>query len=159
MSRQSDYEGVADEGATQTTVEAMAVQSGAEVAIDPPDADEDADGRQAAVAGGSEITITVTSADESRRKVYLVRIGETGPSPSCLRGAIGEGFSLVVSGGGSIEDLAACAQSRGVTALYTLDRSEWVSYILGAPELVNEAFAALFPQGLPSVTPLAARSD
>ena len=158
-SSQTDYEGVADEGVTETTVEAEAAQTGAEVAIDPPDAGEDADGHQAAVADGTEITVTVTSADASRKKVYLVRIGEAGPSANCLRGAIGEGFSLVVSGGGSIEDLEACAQSRHVTAIYSLDGGEWVSYILSAPDFVNEAFVALFPDGLPALTPLIAKSE
>ena len=146
-SSQTDYEGVADEGVTETTVEAEAAQTGAEVAIDPPDAGEDADGHQAAVADGTEITVTVTSADASRKKVYRVRLAEAGPSANCLRGAIGEGFSLVVSGGGSIEDLAACAQSRHVTAIYSLDGGEWVSYILGAPDFVNEAFGALHEGG------------
>ena len=43
------------------------------------------------------------------------------------------GFSLVVYGGGSVEDLVACAEGRNVTALYALDGGEYVSYILGAP--------------------------
>ena len=116
-----------------TTIEAAATQDDAVVVIDPPDADEAAEGRQVAVGGGAEITVTVTSADGSRKKTYSVRIEETGPSATCLRGAIDEGFSLVVSEGGSIGDLVACAEGRAVTALYTLDGGEYVSYILGAP--------------------------
>ena len=154
-----DYEGVAGDALTVTTVEAAAVQDDAVVVIDPPDADEAADGRQVAVGGGAEITVTVTSADGSREKTYRVRIEETGPSASCLRGAVAEGFSLVVSEGGSIEDLVACAEGRAVTALYTLDGGEYVSYILGAPATVNEGFDALYANGVPALTPLIAKSE
>ena len=154
-----DYEGVAGDGLTVTTVEAAAVQDDAVVVIDPPDADEAAEGRQVAVGGGAEITVTVTSADGSRTKTYRVRIEETGPSATCLRGAVAEGFSLVVSEGGSIEDLVACAEGRAVTALYTLDGGEYVSYILGAPEPVNEEFVALYADGVPALTPLIAKSE
>ena len=154
-----DYEAVVADGVTETTVEAEAAQDDAVVEIAPADADEDADGDQIAVEGGVEITVTVTSPDESRTKVYHVRFGEAGPSANCLRGAIGAGFSLVVSGGGRIEDLEACAQSRRVTAIHTLDGGAWVSYILGAPEFVNEAFREVYADGLPSLTPLIAKSE
>ena len=46
-----------------------------------------------------------------------------------------------------------------VTALYTLSEGEFVSYILGAPELVNQPFRDLFAGGLPLMTPLVARSE
>ena len=82
-----------------------------------------------------------------------------GPVASCLRGDIAVGFSLVVYAGGSIEDLEACAEGRNVAALYTLDSGAFVSYILGAPELVNRSFAGLFADGVPALTPLIARSD
>ena len=156
---QEEYEGAADDGVTVTTVEAAAVQDGAVVVIDPPDADEAAEGRQVAVGGGAEITVTVTSADGSREKTYRVAVADAGPSATCLRGAIDEGFSPVVSEGGSIEDLVACAEGRDVTALYTLDGGEYVSYILGAPELVNEGFVALYADGVPALTPLIAKSE
>ena len=154
-----DYEGSVAEGTTATTVEAQAVQPRANVDIDPPDADQAADGRQVTLAGTGEITVTVTSADGSRTKTYRVRVGEAGPPASCLSGAIAEGFSLVVSEGGSIDDLEACARGRNVTALYTLDGGEYVSYILGAPELVNGSFAGLFADGVPALTPLIAKSE
>ena len=48
---------------------------------------------------------------------------------------------------------------RGVAACYTLAEGEWVSYILGAPEFVNRPFVELFPDGLPTITPLVAESD
>ena len=61
--------------------------------------------------------------------------------------------------GGSVEDLDSCAQSSDVTAVYALVEGEYVPYILGAPDFVNEAFVALFPEGLAAVTPLIAKSD
>ena len=81
------------------------------------------------------------------------------PWPECLRGEIVEGFNLLVYQGGSVEDLVACAQSRNVTALYALHEGVYLSYILGAPELVNSAFAELFAGGVPAVTPLVGKSS
>ena len=156
------YEGAPDESVTVTTVEASALQRRTSVDIDPPDADEAAEGHQLALKDLTEITVTVTSADGSRTRVYRVRLGEeeaAGPVAGCLRGDVAVGFSLVVYAGGSIEDLVACAEGRNVAALYTLDSGEWVSYIVGAPELVNRSFAGLFAEGLAALTPLIARSD
>ena len=81
------------------------------------------------------------------------------PWPACLRGDVVEGFSLAVYEGGSVEELVACAQSRGVTAVYALADGEWVSYILGAPDFANSEFGELFPDGPPSITPLVAKSE
>ncbi len=161
-SNQTEYEGVAADGVTETTVEAEAVQPAATVAIEPPDSDEAADGRQAAVAGGTEITITVTSADESRTKIYRVRFGDAAGVPStaaCLRGAVSVGFSLLVYAGGSVEELVACAQSRHATALYTLNDGGYVPYIFGAPDFVNSSFGELFAGGVPATTPLIIKSE
>ena len=158
----TDYEGAAGEGVTETTVTAEALQRRTSVAIDPPDADEEADGYQVALEDLGEITVTVTSADGSRKKTYRVRLGQeevAGPAPDCLRGDVAVGFSLAVYGGGSIEDLVACAEGRNVTALYALAGGEYVSYILGAPEFVNEDFRALFADGVPALTPLTVKSD
>ena len=160
-----DYEAVVADGVTETTVEAAAVQDDAVVDIAPADADGEADGHQVALQDLGEITVTVTSQDGSRTEVYRVRFPETGwdpardPWPHCLRGAVSEGFSLVVYEGGSIEDLAACAESRNVTALYALHEDVYVSNILGAPDFVNAGFVELFPDGLPPITPLVAGSN
>ncbi len=158
-----DYEGVLDEGVTVTRVEAEAAQGDATVVIDEPaDVDEGADGHQVALEDVSEITVTVTSADGNRSKVYRVRIGEDEEEPStaaCLRGAVAVGFSLVVSGGGTVDDLDACAESRDVTAFYVPHEGDYVPYILGAPAFVNLPFRELFPGALPTLTPLIARSD
>ena len=160
----TDYEAVVADGVTETTVEAEAMQRRTDVTIDPPDADG-ANGHQVALQDLGEITVTVTSADGSRKKVYRVRFPETGwdpirdPWPHCLRGAVSEGFSLVVHEGGSVEELVACAESRGIVAFYALHDGAYVSYILGAPDFVNREFRELFADGLPPITPLVAGSD
>ena len=160
-----DYEAVVADGVTETTVEAEAMQPRADVAIDPPDADDEADGHQVALQDLGEITVTVTSADGSRTKVYRVQFPQAAwdpardPWPHCLRGAVSEGFSLVVYEGGSVEELVSCAESRDIVALYALHEGVYVSHILGAPDFVNAGFLELFPDGLPSVTPLVAASN
>ena len=161
-----DYEAVVADGVTETTVEAGAMQRRTDVAIDPPDADgDDANGHQVALQDLGEITVTVTSQDGSRSKTYRVRFPETGwdaardPWPHCLRGAISEGFSLVVFEGGSVAELVTCAESRGIVTLYVLHEGVFVSYILGAPGFVNAGFLELFLDGLPPIAPLVATSN
>ena len=154
----TEYEGLVTQGVTETTVGAAAVQGKATIAIEPTDVDADAEGHQAAAADGTEVTVTVTSPDGSRTKVYRVQLSEPGPSAGCLRGAVVAGFSLVVYQGGSVADLAACARSRHVTAAYALDGGQYVPYILGAPEFVNARFVELFPDGVPALTVLIAKS-
>ena len=72
----------------------------------------------------------------------------------CLRDSIRVGFilfSLVVyEGGGSVEELVACAESRDIVALFALHEGEYVRYILGAPEFKNREFKELFADGLPA---------
>ena len=70
----TDYEAVVADGVTETTVEAEAMQRRTDVTIDPPDGDS-ANGHQVALQDLGEITVTVTSADGSRKKVYRVRFG------------------------------------------------------------------------------------
>ena len=162
----TDYEGAVAGGVTETTVEAEAMQPRTDVAIDPPDADgDDANGHQVALQDLGEITVTVVSQDGSRTKTYRVQFPETAWDPArdawphCLRGAVAIGFSLVVYEGGSIEELVSCAESRGIVAFYVLHEGVYVSYILGAPDFVNAGFVELFPDGLPSITPLVAASN
>ena len=174
----TDYEAVVADGVTETTVDAAAMQRRADVAIDPPDIDEAAEGYQVALEDLGEITVTVTSADGSRERVYRVRLGgdeaaepapdevadpapeeAAGPAPDCFRGDVVEGFSLLIYEGGSLEDLVVCAVSRHIVALYMLDNGIYMSYIVGAPDFVNRSFQELYPDGVPSVTPLIAGSD
>ena len=156
-----DYQGAIGGGVTETVVTAEAMQRRAEVAIDPPDADRDeSNGHQAALAGVRAITVTVTSADGTRQNVYRVSLepAEDEPWPHCLRGDIAVGFSLVLYEGGSVEELAACAQSRDVATLYTLHEGVYVAYILGAPDFVNRRFRELYADGVPALTTLVAGS-
>ncbi len=79
------------------------------------------------------------------------------PFATCLQGEIGGGFSLVVSEGGSVADLEACARSLGVPAVYALVGGKYVPYILGAPEFATARFRGLYPDGVPAATPLTVR--
>ena len=153
----SDYQGVIAEGVTETTVEAAAMQRRTNVEIHPLDANEAADGHQVALEGLDAITVTVTSADGSRTRVYRVRLGEE--AASCLRGDIAEGFSFVVHEGGPVEELVACAESRDVVALYALHEGVYIPYILGAPDFVNARFTELYADGVPALTLLIAGSN
>ena len=74
----TEYEGAPAEGVTETTVEASAVQRRTQVVTDPPDADADTAGHQVTLVGTGEITVTVTSADGTRTRVYRVAF-ETPP--------------------------------------------------------------------------------
>ena len=72
-------------------------------------------------------------------------------APGCPRGSIRLGFILVVyEGGGSVEELVACAESRDIRALYARHKGEYVPYILGAPDFMNREFKELFADGLPA---------
>ena len=160
-----EYEGAVGEGVTETVVTAEAMQRRTTIAIDPQDADGEVEGYQIALQDLGEITVTVTSQDGSRTRVYRVQFPDTGWDaardawPHCLRGAISEGFSLVVYEGGSVAELIGCAESRGIVALYALHEGVYVSHILGAPGFVNAGFLELFPDGLPPITPLVAASN
>ena len=162
-----EYEGGAETGVEEATVEAVPAQARATVVIEPRDADGDSgEGYQVKLAGTREITVTVTSPDGSRTRIYRVALaGADEPTPharldeaDCLRGSTVAGdFSLVLAGGGGVDDLTACAAGRGVAALYALHEGEWMSYGVGAPDDANQAFRALFAEGLPAGTPLVAR--
>ena len=72
----TDYEGVCGRGRHADDRHAEAMQRRTDVAIDPPDIDEAAEGYQVALEDLTEITVTVTSADGSRTKTYRVRLGQ-----------------------------------------------------------------------------------
>ncbi len=150
-----EYEGTVGPDITVTTVAAEAMQRGTTVVIEPPDADEEMDGHQVALDGVDAVTVTVTSADGSRTRVYRVQLA----AASCLLGAVGEGFSLVVHEGGTVDELDACARDRSVVALYALHEGSYVPYYPDAPAFVNEAFTALYADGVPALTPLVAASE
>ena len=74
----------ADKG--MATVTATAVYGASEVAVTPADVDEEADGRQVALAAGeTEVTVTVTPGDGSAAKTYTVTVTrEAAPSSAAL---------------------------------------------------------------------------
>ena len=77
-SRRREYTGIPESGVRETTVAATAVQPSAMVALHPPAAGGDADnGHQVTISGGATITVTVTSPDGSRERVYRVHIEKT----------------------------------------------------------------------------------
>ncbi len=78
---------------------------------------------------------------------------------NCLRGGLATGFSLVLYGGGTVDELETCVESRDVTAAYALHDGGYVPYILGAPDFVNRSFRELFADGLPAAAPLIVKSD
>ena len=150
-----EYTGILSGGAGKTVIEAPPVQPGAMVEIVPSDVDGDLEnGHQAGVGAGTEVRVTVTSEDGSRRRVYhvLIRV------PPCLDG-LGDEFGLVTYEGGSIAQLEGCARRLSVRAVYAWDGSAYVSYILDAPAFVNEAFVALFEGGISHGTQLLARRE
>ncbi len=152
----TSYAGAPGERVTTTTVEAAAVQQGTRIVIEPEDANPGAAGHQVALAGLQEITVSVTSQDGSRTRVYRVALegADEQPWAHCLKGAVAEGLSLVVYEGGSVAELAACAESRGIGALYVLHEGGYLVHIPGAADFVNEAFAAVYADGVPALTPL-----
>ena len=77
-SGRTEYEGVPGEDVAETTIAVAKEQLRATVVIEPPDADENTDGHQVSL-DGTEITVTVTSADGSRTRVYRVQL-EAPPS-------------------------------------------------------------------------------
>ena len=150
--RRTEYTGILSGGAGKTVIEASPVQPGVMVEIVPSDVDGDLEnGHQAGVDAGTEVTVTVTSEDGSRRRLYHVLI----EVPPCLDG-LGDEFGLVTYEGGSIASLEACARRLSVRAVYGWDGSAYVSYILDAPAIVNEAFVALFEGGISHGTQLLA---
>ena len=161
--RQSLSDGVTETARSRP----QAIQRRAAVVTDPPDADV----RRRERPPGSPRRTSARSPspsprqDGSRTRTYRVQFPETAwdpardPWPHCLRGAISEGFSLVVFEGGSVEELIGCAESRDIVTLYVLHEGVFVSYILGAPGFVNAGFLELFPDGLPPIAPLVATSN
>ncbi|MCY3569283.1 MAG: Ig-like domain-containing protein, partial [Chloroflexi bacterium] len=160
----TEYAGVVADGALQTKVTATPQPSAGAVSIAPADADGDpANGHQVALRADSAISVSVTSADGSRTRVYRVWIAsgaeaQAEPTATCLVGEVAAGFSLLVHEGGSVEALADCARSRGVDALWTLVDGEYVGFYVDEPAFLNHDFRDRFPHGLPPGTPLYASS-
>ena len=147
--RRTEYEGVPGEGVTQTTIEATTVQRRTAIAIDPPDADGDAaNGHQVALDGVEEITVTVTSADGSRTKVYRVRL-----EAATEEIALSPTWTLVEWGGRESADIAAALEEGGLTerviVIYGWDEVEerWRPYFPGLRDVPGLSTLSSLRQG------------
>ncbi len=127
----SDYEVLLGEGVTETTVEAEAQQRRTKVVIDPPDAGEEAEGHQVTLAGTREVTVTVTSADGARTRVYRVRL-----APATEEIALSPPWTSLEWGGREGADIAEILGEGSLT--------ERVLVIYGWDE-VEERWRAYFP--------------
>ena len=71
----TNYEAIVGEGVTRTTVEAVSLQRRTKVVIEPPDADGNPDnGHRVDLEGLAAITVSVTSANGSRTRVYRLQL-------------------------------------------------------------------------------------
>ena len=139
-----------------TTVAAVATQETAKVIIEPADEDGDPEnGHQVTLESETTITVTVTSADGSRTKAYLIQVSK----PPCLSGLTEERLSEVAFAGGSISELEACARSLNVTAFYHYADAVWTAFFLDAPEFLSQSFGNRFAEGLPPDTSLIANRE
>ena len=148
-SDRTEYEGVPGEGVTQTTIEATTVQRRTSIAINPPDADGDAaNGYQVTLDGVEEITVTVTSADGSRTKVYRVRL-----EAATEEIALSPAWTLVKWGGSEGADIAAALEEGGLTerviVIYGWDEVEerWRPYFPGLQDVPGLSTLSSLRQG------------
>ena len=142
-----EYAGAVAHDLAATTVAVAATQEAAEVMIDPADADGDpANGHQVTLGTETAITVTVTSADGSRKKTYVIQVSK----PPCLSGLTEDGFSEVQFVGGTVSDLEACARSFDISALYHLREGAYAALFLlpELPEFLSQLFRTRFPEGL-----------
>ena len=153
-----EYAAVAPAGVARTIVDPHTQQPGTRVDIVSTRAGTRTSGHHVTIGDGVEVTVTVTSTDGTRERVYRVSIAP-GPEASCLQGAVDVGVSLLTYAGGSVGELTTCAEGRHIKALYATWGGDFVSYVLGAPDFVNRAFRELYPDGVPANTPLLATSD
>ncbi len=149
----TDYEGSVAEGVTQTTVGAEAMQRRTDVAIGPPDADVEGDGHQVGLEGLTEITVTVTSADGSRTRVYRVAFKR-----AVAEIALDAGWNTFVWPGGdgvAIADALRGDQelandiSAAVAALYGWDEEAgaWLAFFPGLGDVPGINTLATLDQG------------
>ena len=131
-----------------TTVAAAATQEAGGVKIEPADADGDPEnGHQVTLGTETAITVTVTSADGSRRKTYVIQVSK----PPCLSGLTEARLSEVAFVGGSISELEACAHSFDISALYHHGEGVYVALFLlpDLPEFLSRPFRTRFAEDLP----------
>ena len=124
------YEGTLAANVTRTTVEAVSMQHRTTVVVAPPDADGNPNnGHQVDLAGLVAITVSVTSADGSRTRVYRVQLEAPGSvlelSPTWTSfewpGADGTGIAEALGQAGIFDE---------VLAIYRWDEatSTWLAF-------------------------------
>ena len=140
----TDYEGVIGEGVTETTVEAGAVQRRTEVAIDPPDTDEQADGHQVSLAGTSAIAVTVTSPDGTRKKTYRVVV-----EPPVTQLVLGPAWTSFEWPGADGTAINAAGLPEEVVVVYTWDETtrRWLGYYPGLQDVPGLNTLTAFSSG------------
>ena len=152
--RRKSYAAILSSSLTETTVQATAMQEEATVTLAPADADADpANGHQAAVSDGLEITVTVVSPDGSLTRVYRVSLGH------CLTGLAEVGLSLVTYASGSLAELQDCAHSLSVDALYHYTTDGWTGFLPDRPDILSQPFLDRFVGGLAAPQSLIAKRD
>ena len=121
----TDYEGVIAEDVSETVVTAEAMQRRTDIVIVPPDADEEAEGHQVVLAGVTQITVTVTSADGSRIKTYRVAL-----EPSVIEVPFGPTWTSFEWPGPDGVAVAEAGLPDEVTVVYTWDEAtgSWLAY-------------------------------
>ena len=141
----TDYEGVIAEGVTETVVTAEAMQRRTDVAIDPPDADSnDTNGHQVALDGVTEITVTVTSADGSRTRVYSVTF-----EPTVTELALSPTWTSFEWPGADGVPIAEAGLPEEVVVVYTWDETagSWLGYFPGLEDVPGLNTLASFSSG------------
>jgi hypothetical protein len=60
------------------------------------------------------------------------------------------GLNLSTYNGGTVAEMAADAAAAGATTVSVTVGGVFVTYVVGAPDFVNAAFTANFPDGIPA---------
>ncbi|MCY3505787.1 MAG: Ig-like domain-containing protein [Chloroflexi bacterium] len=141
----TDYRGVIREGVTETTVVAEAVQRRTESEVKPDDADgDDTNGHQVALQGLEDVTVTVTSSDGSRQRVYRVTF-----EPTVKTLALGPTWTSFEWPGPDGAPIAEAGLPEGVVAVYTWDEStgSWLGYFPGLEDVPGLNTLTTFSSG------------
>ena len=115
----------------------------------------------APTSGAVVISASVGSGANLVREFHTITVGVEEEvvepkAPSLDRTPASTGYTLVIFSGGTVAELdaalaAACGDS---AAAYATNLGAYVSYLVGAPAVVNRAFNDLFADGIPDDTPL-----
>ncbi len=142
---QTDYEGIIADGVAETTVVAEAVQRRTGVAITPPDGDEEAVGHQVVLAGVTEITIAVTSADGTRERTYRVVF-----EPTVTELSLSPTWTSFEWPGNDGVTVAEAGLPEEVIVVYTWDEttSSWLGYFPGLVDVPGLNTLTAFSSGV-----------